>query len=251
MTRAEQKRQPHSVIYALTEFGQPASPEHVRYIGRTVQLPLERLRKHLVTTRLHNSYHCHAWIRKLALSGIAIQMHVLMIVAHEDSCDFERRAIAHFKERGARLTNHTDGGDGQLSRPMSETTRLKMAASHKGKKLSAEHRAKLQVVLKRIAALPQTIEARKQFAKHGLHTADVNEKRRIALTGRRLSPETKAKVSAALTGRKQSASTKQKRAESIRLTKIAHGPYVVSDATKEKMRQSALLRHAKVRADGR
>lgn len=59
-----------------------------------------------------------------------------------DSNEAERRWIALLRSRGARLTNHTDGGDGGSGK-VSPEARAKISAALRGVPLTKEHREKL------------------------------------------------------------------------------------------------------------
>ena len=93
------------------------------------------------------------------------------------------------------LRNLTDGGDGTSGAVHSPETRAKLSAASKGRKLSAEARAKVSA-----AASNPSPETRAKMS--------------AALKGRKHSPEHRAKISAAV--RNQSPETRAKRSAALR-----------------------------------
>ena len=261
--RIDQKRQPHSIIYALTLAGEDPIPGNVRYIGRSVQLPSERLRKHILAAQFHrgNSYHCRAWISKTIADGGSIAIHTLLRVDHEHSGHFERLLILCFRNLGARLTNLTDGGDGQIGRQVSEESRRKMSESRKGRKVSESHRRFLAAHLKRIASLDHVKQARAKAIREVTSRPEVRRKISESNRGKIITAEQRARISRTLTGKTQSEKTKAKRVSTLR-EKYWNDPQwrinyrekcrqrQPSAESLELMRQGALRRWAKVRANG-
>lgn len=148
----------------------------------------------------------------------------------------ERRWIAWHKEHGHNLCNSTDGGEGASpGRTPSPETRAKISAAHKGKKLSTEHRAKLsaarkgrgpvltaesyakmsrtktgrpghkpspECVVKRVAKVKATWGRKKAEGwKPAPCSPEGRARTTAALVGHKVSPETRAKISAANKGR--------------------------------------------------
>jgi hypothetical protein len=136
----------------------------VRYVGRSFD-PAKRLGQHIGFARAGlKTWTCY-WIRGLLRKGLSPQCMTI------ESCDesvwkeAEMFWIAYFTFIGAKLTNATAGGDGithpkqSVREAMSRLTRLrntgvkftderkrKIGEAHKGKTLSAEHRAILSAV---------------------------------------------------------------------------------------------------------
>lgn len=84
------------------------------------------------------------------------------------------------------------------NRPVSQETRDKIGARHKGKKLSPENLKKW-----RDAIPPVSSERRREVAAF-MHTPEAKEKKRLAMIGRSVSQESREKISASLKGRKHS-----------------------------------------------
>lgn len=142
------------VIYALVD---PLEPERIRYIGKTSkQKPAQRLYEHVADARRGvRNYRCN-WVRSVLNAG---RYPALVVVASAVSTDWqglERQIIAQH----VGLLNATPGGDGielspELIRQRVESrkwykhspeVRARISAGHKGKTLSAEHRAKLAAI---------------------------------------------------------------------------------------------------------
>jgi predicted GIY-YIG superfamily endonuclease len=144
-------------IYTLID---PTTNE-IKYIGYTKN-PKKRIWEHIRDAKKGiRTYKCE-WIRSLLSKN---SEPILEIMSEFDSHDKvlleEIRLIKEFKESGSKLTNLTNGGDGQngvklrkdhpiimwnKGREKSEETRRKLSISHKGKKLSSTHREKLSKV---------------------------------------------------------------------------------------------------------
>lgn len=141
-------------IYAL------ATPEgEIRYCGKTVKLPPERMSGHRDSAYRFRSRHVNHWLRSVYDTGAEPKMMVCETV-DLDGLDrqqqmakmneAERRWIAQLRALGFRLTNATSGGDGGQGRKASEETRQRQSAALKGKKFSAERRAKMREIALRI-----------------------------------------------------------------------------------------------------
>lgn len=86
----------------------------VRYIGRTLD-PRARLVAHISSARNGCRYHSARWIAQLLRGGFEPSMELLLELPEDESWqEHERRLIAEYRARGARLTNITEGGDGVL-----------------------------------------------------------------------------------------------------------------------------------------
>jgi hypothetical protein len=111
-------------IYALLD---PNTAE-VRYVGKSVN-PALRYASH-IHSRLHPRTHCGKWIRSLAIKGHRPEMVIL-----EDSADWHEAEpfwISYFKFLGARLTNHSTGGEmGPIGYTPSHEARTKMSSSQR------------------------------------------------------------------------------------------------------------------------
>lgn len=100
-------------IYALID---PFTDE-VRYIGKTIYEPEERLKGHIKeSNKKTNNTHKNNWINSLLIKNIKPNILILDIVKEKGWQFWEQWWIALFKSWGSNLTNHTDGGDGVKSR---------------------------------------------------------------------------------------------------------------------------------------
>lgn len=95
------------LIYALTE-----TNGDVRYIGKSVN-GVVRAFKHFQPAQMARKCHRNSWLKSLQERGEKAGVQVLeRFPSAEDLNDAERFWIAQGKGLGWRLTNHTDGGDG-------------------------------------------------------------------------------------------------------------------------------------------
>ncbi len=183
--------------------------EEIRYVGKT-KSPKRRLGSHL---RDRDDSYRTRWIGKLGRMGMVPRMQVIQEVPASFEAEAEKYWIAYFRAIGCRLTNSTDGGEGNLGWCPSEETRAKMSAAsqrtmanpaarqavsavHKGKIISSEHKA---VVSK------ATTERWKTWRANGSYTSpETRAKLSASQTGKRMTPETVAKMSATLRGKPKS-----------------------------------------------
>jgi len=108
-------------IYALCD----PRDDVIRYVGRTVNLK-DRYRSHL---RAKWGTHRCCWIKGLKEIGLKPKMIVLEVVDESKCRSAEMWWIAHLKDVGYDLTNHSDGGDGILN--PTPDTREKMSINAK------------------------------------------------------------------------------------------------------------------------
>ena len=183
-----------SCVYALVL---ASAPDDYRYIGRTSYPVNRRLSDHWSQARSGRNTHQYKWMRKALLDGEVVQVVVLEDgLSHEESVEREIYFIKEFREKGHRLTNATDGGEGVLGQVVSLETRERLRQANLGNKLSPETRAKISDALK----------GRKQSKEHV-------EKSRQVRIGHAVSPETRIKIGLAGRGRKASIETRKKISE--------------------------------------
>ena len=150
-------------IYTLSD---ARDPDNIRYVGKTVQTLKKRLSGHIhdaKTAKMSNYCYNHNWnwIAKVLSEGsnvIIEEVDSLEINDFEDWKWLEKYWISQFKTWGFKLTNLTDGGDGNQGqkfsaesiakraaalrgRPRDEETRKRISESHKGRAKSEEHKA--------------------------------------------------------------------------------------------------------------
>jgi hypothetical protein len=141
-----------------------------RYVGATGHLK-KRMLDHLAC---NDSTHRSCWIKTLKALGLKPISEILEECEGHQRVDAERAWILGFKQAGADLVNHTDGGEEMPGWTLSPEARAKM----RGRKVNV--------------------------------TPETREKLRIAATGYRHTDEAKAKISAAGRGRRWSEETRNK-----------------------------------------
>jgi hypothetical protein len=170
-------------IYALAE---PESGE-VRYVGKTVRTPEERLRNHIAGSRNTNStIRIHRWLRKI---NVPPQLFIIESVPEDELDDAERHWIFVMRMIGCQLTNLTQGGDGGTmmgealetitKKARSPESRAKKSADAKARWASPEFHTKLTEIRRNRKAVPP-----------GTYSKIAESQR-----GKKASPETRAKLS--------------------------------------------------------
>jgi len=173
----------HTAIYSLAD---PSTGE-IRYVGRSTN-PKARLREHVKHARnMVEDTHKARWIRALLAQSQRPALSVIEVVEGGAWQERERYWISELRSRGCKLTNLSDGGDGNCGfkhRPESiEKYRLKM----KGRPKSEEHRRNLSI------------------AKTGMKMSDAfRQKMRERMLRQPMSPEGVAKNAAVRRGKKMS-----------------------------------------------
>lgn len=167
------------IVYALID---PTSTE-IRYVGKTAKAPCLRLAQHLQPSALRAKNHKSTWLRKLHVSGITPELHVVETCDTVESLnESERFWISYFRYIGAALTNSTDGGDGNSpgycpdartrakisaalkGRTPSETTRRNSSAARRGVTVSTHTREKLREARKGYIPTDETRATRRKYA---------------------------------------------------------------------------------------
>jgi hypothetical protein len=129
-------------IYALHD------PEDVSdrvYVGMTVA-PRSRLADHMSASSLKKKTLKNGWIKSMLARGSAPAMVILECVHGDDYQEAEIFWIASLRAIGVQLVNGTDGGHGGRGRILSKESKVKISTSHKGVKLSPEHRASISAI---------------------------------------------------------------------------------------------------------
>jgi hypothetical protein len=169
-------------------------PNGKSYIGMTVNPPERRFKAHKANLRMgkYRSLLYNAWRKH----GDPFQI-VVAEVENELLPDSEIKAIAKFHTMHPYGYNSTIGGDtGSGGLPH---VRAKISAAHKGKKASAEARAKMSAA---------------QKLWHETHQVSDSVRRKLSLAhrGKNLTPEHVKKISDANRGKKRSAECRAKNA---------------------------------------
>jgi|CXWL01.1.fsa_nt_gi hypothetical protein len=180
-----------------------------RYVGKSMN-PNRRLRLHITNARIDNTTHKTHWLNGL------MAMPILRIVewcnSHVDASERERYWIAKLRGEGIKLTNSTDGGEGQPGLRHSDEARAKISRASKGHSVSMETREKIRLAhtgKQHALGKKHGQEARERHRLAALgkgpfrghtHSVDTIAKMRAAKRGKPRSAETRAKISAAKTG---------------------------------------------------
>lgn len=211
---------PDGVYTAIYVLGDPRPGELRQYVGKSVR-PRARFSGHLSEARRGKWPHSQRlnWIRELLSLGLKPTFEIVEEVRGPGWPEREKFWMRKQEERGYVLVNVAPGGVG---RPpgiaVSALTRQRLRgrrAWNKGKKMSAEYRAKLS----------RAHRGKKLSEEH---------KRKIAEAGRGRSPspETRQKLSEAHRGRTISAETRQRIAKAKRGKKL-------SEEHKRKIREAS------------
>jgi hypothetical protein len=144
-------------FYTLTD---PRNPENIRYIGKTIQKLARRLDQHVSYTKrsIKNGKRSHNinWINSLLKEDIRpVISEIDCYECDDDSKDwiiFEKYWISQFKSWGFKLTNETDGGDGNQNQVFSKESQEKKAKKLRGvprpkdvrEKISKSHKGKIK-----------------------------------------------------------------------------------------------------------
>ncbi len=124
-----------TVIYGLVD---PRNSE-LRYVGKTSWTPEKRFFNHLSR---HSRAHCKNWIKNLKEYGLVPEMVEIETVGIGRWQEAERFWIAYFRSIGARLTNHTPGGEGEGKACTAEHKR-RIGDGNRGKVRSPEVRKRM------------------------------------------------------------------------------------------------------------
>jgi hypothetical protein len=144
------------LIYALSG----GLTEEVRYVGKTVKLK-SRLGDHLRSSKRKENRHAARWLGSLVASGKYPKVEVLEVVRPGDDWgEAEKQWIEFFRIAGARLTNHTDGGEGMSGHIYSDSHRANIGKSNLGKKHSLETKQKMR---DRFLGIPLSSEHKKKL----------------------------------------------------------------------------------------
>jgi hypothetical protein len=215
-----------SLIYTLSC---PVSGE-VRYVGYTSRTLHYRIERHLWSARIGKQRsRVYRWIRALMNEGLKPTISALEEVQPGWRWqDRERLWILLHRAHGARLCNHSLGGEGNVVWIVSPETRARMSVAQKVKAVSDAQRTKNAAATKLLMSDPErraaisaklkgrkiapevvarAVEGRAGYRHSEDTKARIGAANRVALQGKVLSPETIAKRSAAVTGSKRSPET--------------------------------------------
>ena len=113
-----------TLIYTLED---PLTGE-IRYIGKTIRTLAQRMTSHIYSIKKENN-HRSKWIKSLLNEGRKPVIKVLEECNWSDSQDLEIYWISQFKQWGFNLVNATEGGEGVLGIPLTQTVKDKLIKS--------------------------------------------------------------------------------------------------------------------------
>ncbi len=132
----------------------------VRYVGKTHSMGA-RFRNHIYEGRhLKVKSHKTNWINKLIEKGLRPHIEIDVVTDATSWKDVERERIQHYRALGCRLTNTTDGGDGETI--LSEGQRAALSLRQKTLYADPERRARISERMKQLWADP--VYAQKHIA---------------------------------------------------------------------------------------
>lgn len=124
-------------------------------------------------------------------------------LGEDEAFALEEQTIAFYRSVGIPLTNLTDGGEGPCGRVFSDETKEKMRSAKIGRKLSAEHVAKIVAAN---TGKRRSDETRAKLSRE--FTAEHRAKLSAAAAGRVMSPDSIEKTAKKLRGRRHSSAHK-------------------------------------------
>ena len=212
-------------IYGLID---PISGQ-VRYVGKSIH-PIQRLKEHLKAARLKHKNRCCNWIRSLLKKG---REPVLIILQHYVPLklwrDAERFWVQYYKDKGCKLTNLAPAGIGS---DFEEISRKRMSESHKKTWQDPAYRKRHKEGMARsndeqIANIKKKWDDPEYCKRHseGCRAAQLKkwdnpgyrENQRKAMIGKKVSEETRKKMSDSQKGRVHSEETRKKIGEIVSL----------------------------------
>lgn len=219
----------------------------------------------------------HNVVNKLDRQGLSYT--VVMVekaLTNDQASQMEIERIAYWKSQSNALVNATDGGGGaagythseevkraltELNKNRSPEVRAKIGAANSKRTVSDATRARLSLLARNMS--PETraklsdaargrkhsLEARVKISEANRNRSDeTRAKTADALRGRRIPEAVKLKISAALRGRKLSPEHCANIAEVAKISQLGK---VLSEATKEKLRNPSFETRAKLSASAK
>ena len=234
------------IVYGLYS---SRDPGELRYIGQTTQSPDRRYSQHKNYAKRKKTA-VHNWFLREIENGFEIELRVLVEGAVFNVTETEM--IARYRNAGARLLNLTDGGEGTVGwhgnagKKRPDLAARNMANKGKpGRPLSPENKGKLIAACKTRDTTYLVVRNKTNHPWIGKkHTPEWFEKMR----GRKVTPETRAKMSAALKGRifsdehRKKISEREITDETRKKISASHSGKVMPDAVKEKIRLAMIGR---------
>jgi len=118
-----------TAIYAFEDHG-----GEVRYVGKTTQYLIDRRKAHLRPKQISGRLPVNIWLRKRKDAEGFVTRLLEHVPPFGDWAAREKHWIKFFRERGDRLLNLTDGGEGLPGHKFTDEHKAKIAAAlRKGK----------------------------------------------------------------------------------------------------------------------
>lgn len=176
-------------IYALVD----PRDQTPRYLGKTVSTLQQRLHDHVYSSRPHRanvSTRKTAWIQELLSENLSPDIVVIEQGVGDSWQEAEIRQIKEHREKyGELITNIRDGGIDQGPMKHSEISKQRISKANKGRKHTAEARARMAKPWLRGVKRPP-------------RSAEWIEKNAAANRGRKVSDEARAKMSETRRGKR-------------------------------------------------
>lgn len=193
-------------------------PESVRYIGKTDRSTERRLNKHIEAAKGgKKKYHVYCWMRSLFRQGKTVALHVLASCPSEYGSRLEKRLIRSFRLAGAKLTNHTDGGEGCSGLRWNKESRKNAALGRLGKSVTEKHRLILAQIRADRWSRPENrrLQSEKMKSRHQQVPFTDERKRRIseALKGKSPSAATREKLRIINLGKRHTIQARRKKSQ--------------------------------------
>lgn len=147
----------------------------VRYVGKTKRNPRQRLRGHIVDAKRYD-YRSGRWITSLLDQGLEPVIRVLETV-EEGWQARERFWIKNYREAGAELTNHTDGGEGTDGFQHTTETRRAMSAERQRRWQDPSYKERVRAQMRVSANDPCVKSGRIASVKRVTNQPEVRAKR--------------------------------------------------------------------------
>lgn len=222
------------------------------YCGKTVGLLERRLIGHCSRAKTHPN---RLVSKRILECGEHIRIQLIETVpANIDWVERERKWIGVLRANFTDTANTSDGGEGTPGVIHTIETRRRLSESHKGVKLTPEAIAKRTAKVLGSKRSSETRAKQSESAKARWERPEYRENFSRGRAGFSQSPEARAKISAAQIGKKQhpnqaaglkKANTgRPKTAEERAKIGAAQRGKIVSQATRQKLREAALRQHA-------
>ncbi len=183
-------------IYTLSD---PREGNVVQYVGVT-RYGKRRLRSHIHDAIRGLKWPRCEWIRGLLAVGLKPVFAVIDSGNGDSWESAERSWIAYYRSIGQADKNCLPGGQGMPGLTISPEHRHKLSRAQTGRIFTASHRANISAAAKLRGMPPMTAERKAKLSatlkgrSRPQHSPESHQAQARAITGRRLSPETREKM---------------------------------------------------------